>query len=194
MTQKHPLQWPKGRPRTKVRKDSAFKVTPAKAHDELVAELNRFNVSDIAISTNIPLRVNGTLYRDGLDDKLPDPGVTIFFTRKKRAVSVCCDAYLRPWENIRALGLAIKSFRDMERHGATQVLDQAFEGFAALPAPDASFDDAKGSWWHVLGCAFDADAEHVRAAYKAAARKAGGASVELNAAKEAGLAANGETP
>jgi len=156
-----------------------------------MAELHRFNVSGVVVSTNIPLRVDGSPYRDGLKDKLPDPGVTVFFTRKKRAVSVCCDAYLRPWENIRALGLAIKSFRDMERHGAAQVLDQAFEGFAALPPPDATKDTTDRAWWLVLGCAFDANAEQVRAAYKAAARQSGGASVELNAAKEAGLAANG---
>ncbi|MEL6411687.1 MAG: hypothetical protein AAFQ38_14920 [Pseudomonadota bacterium] len=191
MTQAHPLQWPKGRARTKNRTSSSFKVSPSKAYEEMMDELRRFGVRDVVVSSNIPLRLDGTPYRDGLTDKLPDPGIAIYFTRKKRVVSICCDQYLRPWENVRALGLAVSAFRSMDRHGATQVLDQAFEGFSALPSPDMATDSGQAAWWIILGVDFAATREDINAAYKIRAREAGGASVELNAAKEAGLRARG---
>lgn len=128
MTQAYPLQWPRGRARTKNRAASAFKVTASKALDELYQGLSRFGASSVVVSTNIPTRFDGTPYRDGLTEPLEDPGVAVYFTKRKRAICLPCDTYRRPWENI------------------------------------------------------------VRAAYKAKAREAGGASVELNAAQDAGLA------
>ncbi|KQI68728.1 hypothetical protein AN189_07470 [Loktanella sp. 3ANDIMAR09] len=187
-----PLQWPHGRARTKARSDSRFKVSHSKAFEEMVSELDRFDVTHVVVSTNIPLRRDGTPYRDGLNELLEDPGVAIYFTRKKRQIALCCDTYRRPYENIRALGLAIKSLRDMDRHGAGQILDQAFEGLTALPAPGATDEADNRAWWVVLGCQPNASADEVRAAYKKQAREAGGASVELNAAKDAGLIAAGE--
>lgn len=194
MTQAHPLQWPNGYPRTKCRTDSAFKVTPVQAWDEMMDELRRFNVTSIVVSSNIPLRMDGTPYRDGLREALKDPGVTIFFTRKKRAVSIGCDQYRRPWENIRALGLAVKAFRDMERHGAHQILDQAFEGFTALPSPDMVAEADNKAWWEVLGVSSFATKEQIIAAHRQKVREAGGATTEMNLAKEAGIAAAGGKP
>ena len=184
MTQAYPLQWPKGRPRTKYRYDSAFRVTPAQAYSEMMDELSRFGVSNIVVSTNIPLRQDGTPYRDGLKERLPDPGVAVFFTRKKRQVCLICDSYRKPWENIRALGKSVEAFRAMERHGASQVLDQAFEGFAALPPPGAGSDAAGKAWWVVLEVSETATSDEIKKAYRDLARKGGGASVELNAAYE----------
>jgi hypothetical protein len=79
----------------------------------------------------------------------------------------------------------------MERHGAHQVLDQAFEGFTALPAPGQGTEPADKAWWVILGVEPDAKNVAIRSAYKDRCREAGGASVELNAAKEAGLASSG---
>ena len=189
MTQAFPLQWPHGRPRTKQRASSAFKITPRKAFDELMEELHRFGAVSPVVSTNAPLRQDGTPYADALDDPLPDPGVAVYFMRKKRLVCLACDTYRLPFENVRALGLSIKALRDMDRWGAGQVLDQAFEGFTALPPPDAMSEVSEAAWWVVLGVDPTATRDQIADAYKALARAAGGASVELNAAKEAGLRA-----
>jgi len=89
----------------------------------------------------------------------------------------------------RAIGKAVEALRAMERHGAHQILDQAFSGFMALPAPGDAGSVAPDAWWVVLGVRPDASAEAISAAYKTRAREAGGASVELNAAKDAGLTA-----
>ena len=191
MTQAFPLQWPKGRPRTKKRSDSRFKVQHSQAYDEMMQELHRWGVSGIVVSCNIPIRRDGSPYRDGLTELLDDPGVAVYFQRKKQPAVIVCDTYRRPWENCRALGLAVKAMRDMDRHGATQVLDQMFEGFAALPPPDQMSEPSSAAWWFILDVAPNATADQIKQAYKDRAREKGGASRELNAAKVAGLAAVG---
>lgn len=192
MTQAYPLQWPQGRPRTAKRRPSAFKVTPRKAYDELCEELDRFGAKPYVISSNAPLRQrDGTPYADALSDKFEDPGVAVYFTRKKRPVCIVCDTYPTVYENIRALGLSVEAMRDMDRWGAGQVLDQAFEGFAALPPPGAMSEATDRAWWVILGVHANATEAEIRAAYKQRALYAGGATVDLNAAKEAGLRAAG---
>jgi len=188
MTQAFPLQWPHGRPRTKPRTQSSFRVKPGTAYLEMMDELGRFGVTGIVVSSNIPLRMDGTPYRDGLTDPLEDPGIAVYFTKRKRQVCLPCDTYRRPWEHIRAIGKAVEALRAMERHGATQILDQAFTGFMALPAPEGG---VQVPWWDVLGVPRYASEDQITAAYKAKARAAGGASVELNRAKEDALAGIG---
>ena len=194
MTQAFPLQWPRGRPRTKARQDSAFRVNPTKAFEELLDEVARFDVKGLVISSNIPTRLDGTPYRDGLKELIEDPGIAVYFTRKDRLICLCCDHYRRPWENVRALSKAVEGFRAMERHGAGQVLDQAFEGFTALPTPSAGLNEPQERHWTVvLGLETEPVVTEamINAAYKAKARAAGGATTELNLAKEAALQAVG---
>lgn len=187
MTQAYPLQWPDGRPRTKRRVSSSFKVTPRKAYDELRAELSRFGVKAPVVSSNCPLRISdGTPYADALSDRFEDPGVAVYFTRKDRLVCIACDTYETPFENIRALGLSVNAMRDMDRWGAGQVLDQAFEGFTALPPPDQMGDPGAKAWWVVLGVKSDATVKEAEAAWKALCRTTPeGDRYEINAAIEA---------
>lgn len=176
MTQAFPLQWPTGRPRTASRKDSSFSVKPSQAYQELLDELVRFGAQNVVVSTNIPLRKDGRPYYDGLDDLFDDPGVAVYFQRRKQVICLPCDTYRRPWENCRAIGKAVEALRSMERHGAGQILEQAFTGFAALPPPDA------GRPWHVvLGVPPGSTAEVIDAAYKRLARE------YAQAGNEAGL-------
>ncbi|WP_417261653.1 hypothetical protein [Celeribacter sp.] len=189
MTQAYPLQWPTGRPRTKSRGSSKFSVTPRKAFTELMDELSRFGAATPVVSTNCALRQDGTPYADALDDSLPDPGVAVYFTRKKRLVCLACDTYKLPFENLRAIGLSIKSLRDMDRWGAGQVLDQAFEGFTALPPPSADFAEPaehNQAWWEVLKVGADADNDTVHKSYRDLCKSASEQDLyKLNAAKEA---------
>jgi hypothetical protein len=56
---------------------------------------------------------------------------------------LACDQYEQIHENIRAIGKTIEALRGIERWGASDMLDRAFTGFEALPAPKV--------WWEVLG-------------------------------------------
>jgi hypothetical protein len=140
-TAKFPLTWPPGWKRTTFPKSAPFKVTPSQAEKELLAELDRLGARDIIISTD--RRVN----RDGsfsvARQTLYDHGVAIYFTRKGREVVLACDQYEQIHENIRAIGKTIEALRGIERWGASDMLDRAFTGFEALPAPKV--------WWEVLG-------------------------------------------
>lgn len=181
----YPLQWPHGRPRTRARTDSRFSVDARKAYEEMIDELDRFGAKNVVVSTNIPLRRDGSPYKDGLTDDLPDPGVAVYFMRGKTQCCLPCDTYLRPWENCRAIGKAVEGFRAMERNGTGQIVDQAFTGFVALPPPSGG----EKHWREVLGFADGRGItiDEITSKWKSLCREAGEATVELNAAKDAAL-------
>jgi hypothetical protein len=188
----HPLQWPDHQPRTKpsARRDSAFKVAPQQAFTELIDEIARFGGVGPIISTNAPRRRDGRIYSDALDDRLEDPGVAVYFTREKQRVVFACDTYLTVWENIRAIWATLDALRRIERNGAHQLFNQAFTGFAALPAPGAAH------WTTVLGVGPNATEEEITAAYRAKARELGAAGndaarTELNVARDKALQERG---
>ncbi|EQD57691.1 heat shock protein DnaJ [mine drainage metagenome] len=77
--------------------------------------------------------------------------------------------------------------RAIERHGGAEILDRAFTGFVALPAPE--------QWWQVLGVAENATGGEIDAAYRRLAAlhhpDRGGDSAQMariNAARDQGLA------
>ena len=46
---------------------------------------------------------------------------------------MACDCWRTVRDNLRAVGLTIDALRAIDRSGATQLLERAFTGFAALP-------------------------------------------------------------
>ena len=185
----HPLQWPAHLPRTAARDRcaSAFKVSPQQAWTELLDEISRFGGQAPIISTNAPRRRDGRIYSDALAEPMDDPGVAAYFTRDGRRVVFACDAFKTIWENLRALYGTIEALRRIERNGAHQLFNQAFTGFAALPAPGAA------PWWTILGVQQNATPDQINAAFKTKARELGAtgneaARAELNVARDKGLA------
>jgi hypothetical protein len=185
----HPLHWPAHLPRTaaKDRRQSAFKVSPQRAYSELVEEVTRFGGHGAIFSTNAPRRRDGRIYSDALDEPMQDPGVAAYFTRDGRRVVFACDTFLTIWENLRALHGTIEALRRIERNGAHQLFNQAFTGFAALPAPGAA------PWWTILGVPATATADEITAAWRDKQRALGAtgndaARAELNIARDKGLA------
>lgn len=147
MIDAYPLSWPVGYKRTTGRISSPFKQSMEKAQQFLRQELNRMGASGLIVSSNIPVRKDGMFYTDWMNRKIDDPGVAIFFVYHGKDVTMCCDQYLRIWENIYALGKAIEALRGLERWGVSDFLDRAFTGFTALPpsiTPEVNI-------WHVLG-------------------------------------------
>jgi hypothetical protein len=148
-----PLAWPEGWRRFKEnqRKSAQFKhygqrITVAEATTRLMREMDKLGVrdGDAVLSTNLKLRLDG-LPRS--DQAMPDdPGVAIYWKREGETMRVMAiDRYDRVEYNIAALAATMEAMRAIERHGGAVILDRAFTGFEALPAPGGS-----QSWRDVL--------------------------------------------
>jgi hypothetical protein len=171
MYEAYPLQWPTGYKKTPPgdRITSQFNQTMDKAQQFLRKEIERLEAIDLIISTNIPVRKNGLLYADMMKEKIDDPGVAIYFKHKGKERSMCCDQYLRAWENIYALGKGIEALRGIERWGISEFLDRAFTGFPALP--ESSTANQK-IYWEILGLDGEpASSLVIRSAYRIKAKR-----------------------
>lgn len=137
----YPLTWPPGRMRAKYRDQSSFRVTPCQAMKDVQNEVARLGGSGLIISTNVPLRRDGLPMANGRPNG--DPGVAVYFTYKKKPMCFACDRWYAVGDNMRAIAKTIEALRGIARWGTGDMIEQAFTGFVALPAPI--------SWWQVLG-------------------------------------------
>ena len=162
---KFPLAWPGYKPRTPshARRASDFgvrkpgQVTPDRAQRELLNEIRLIGGIGVILSTNVRLRVDGTPYRDErpVDG---DPGVAVYFKRRGKDLAFACDRWLTVPENIWAIRKSIEALRGLERWGSKEMMESAFTGFAALPAPE--------QWFQVLGVSANATKDEVIKAYR----------------------------
>ncbi len=159
MIEAYPLAWPDGWPRRKnhQRNSSKYEVTFMRARDELVRELGAGRTRHVVISSNIPLRRDGLPLANMREPE--DPGVAVYWDDKQgKARVIACDVWRTVRENIRAVGLAYASLRQIERTGASELLERAFSGFARLPAP--------ADCWAILGLPNATDHETVKARFR----------------------------
>jgi hypothetical protein len=158
-----PLCWPDGWARTKYRASSPYKVKTDVALEELLASIRQLGGRDIVVSSNVPTRRDGTMYRgDHSDQRIADPGVAVYWTArgpKGEAVPrvIPCDHWHTVRENVRALGMAIDYIRGLKRCGAGEIQDRAFSGFARLPETTGEVFDC----WAVLGVRRGASSEEL---------------------------------
>lgn len=172
----YPLQWPAGWKRTEAHHrtparfgkkrtvQSSFtqsdgtrssytrmgEVSIADAVSRIRGELVRMGIDDdnLVISTNLLLRLDG-LPRSSQRDP-DDPGVAVYWSdpampgNPPRCMAI--DRYDRVADNLAAVAATLDAMRAIERHGGAAVLERAFTGFTALPAPEV-----KDPWWEVLG-------------------------------------------
>lgn len=186
MAEAFPLQWPAGSPRTREPARSAFgDVTIHRATQELLWEIQRMHGRLPVVSTNLELRGDGLPYSK--QRPITDTGVAVYFTRRDRQLVFACDRWDRIEHNMRAITKTIDAMRGIERWGSTDLMERAFTGFEALPAPE--------QWHQVLGVPQDASAERIKDAYRHLAHhahpdRAGGSDnkmARLNAARDAAL-------
>lgn len=143
-----PLSWPAGRERTPShrRQRPKFKSGSfATCRDELLAELRRAKAQEVILSTNVALRQDGLPLANQRNPN--DPGVAVYFTRKSKPLSLCCDRWIAVEDNLRAIQDVVQCIRTIERRGTGEMVDAAFTGFQQLP-PAAN---ASGQWWQVMG-------------------------------------------
>jgi len=183
----YPLHWPQGWPRTEERTRSRFDGTFAKIRDELWAEIARLGGQYPVLSTNLPLKRDGMPYASQKEPS--DPGVAVYFERRGRQMVFACDKWDLVQDNMRSIQRTIEAIRGIERWGASEMMERAFQAFEALPAPK--------SCWDILGVRPGAGADEVSRAYRDKARSAhpdtGGsqaAMAELNRARDEALRSN----
>jgi hypothetical protein len=146
---RHPLFWPDGWKRTQAyqrRRNDRYKADFVRARDGILRALRLLRARHAVVSSNVPLR------RDGLPlagQREPnDPGIAVYWTsRDGKPQVIACDRWDRVKDNLHAVELALEAIRAIERSGASEILDRAFQGFAALP-PSTS---TTRSWRSVLG-------------------------------------------
>lgn len=188
----YPLAWPVGWKRTpahgriparfvrRERKSTTYsdgssrawnenrRLTMADATARVLEELNRMGIhrDDVVISTNVQTRLDG-LPRSGAREP-DDPGCAVYWQDAFGARRVMAiDQYTKVADNLAAIAATLDAMRAIERHGGAAILERAFTGFVALPAPGAARD-----WWEVLGVERTASLVEARAAYRRAASAA----------------------
>ena len=170
-------------------------LTVQEALSRVLTELERMGIErdDIVVSTNVPTRMDG-MPRSGAAEPR-DPGVAVYWEERAGARRVMAiDRYDRVADNLAAVAATLDAMRSIERHGGAMVLERAFTGFTALPAPIVA--GMKRDWSIVLGLAklLAPTANDVRQAYRRLAAKhhpdRGGnpaAMAELNQARDEAL-------
>jgi hypothetical protein len=146
-------------------------ISITEAMNRVLNELRRLGVmeGDAIISSNLQLRLDG-LPRG--EQRAPaDPGVAVYWVRPGEQGMKCMaiDRYNKVEHNLAAIAATLEAIRAIERHGGAEILDRAFTGFAALPAPMA----ASRPWRDVLGVASDErDVGRVTECYRISRSKA----------------------
>lgn len=161
----YPLSWPAGwRRTTPAQRDRARfgkrgqssygswqtknALSIAQAVERVRQQIRMMGIEDddVVISTNLVLRLDG-LPRSNQAEPA-DPGVAVYWEdRHQRGAPPRCmavDRYDRVADNLAAIAATLDAMRAIERHGGAVVLERAFSGFTALPAPVAL------SWRDVL--------------------------------------------
>lgn len=151
-----PLQWPAGRPRKQWPERSNFETTLGRSIRDVQEEVRRLGGTGLVISSNLPLRRDGMPYANASQPQ--DKGVAVYFRYKKRPMCFACDRWDRIEDNMRAISKTIDALRGIERWGSGQMVEQAFTGFVALPAPEQP--------WQVLGVSSHATRDEIETAYR----------------------------
>lgn len=167
--QRHPLDWPEAFPRTKpFDRSSSWKFKKTTFGNAVVAIVEQLRLmgiyeEDIVISSNVPVRLDGLPYANRKATS-QDPGVAVYWRDEDGdPLSMACDTYDTVKGNIRGLALTLKAFRDIERHGSSDLLKRAFQGFKALPS--AIPMGGERHWREVLGAEPGDSLETVRQMY-----------------------------
>lgn len=177
-----PLNWPNGWRRTPAHRRTsarfigkkgtygqegvgwkpAQRLTIEQAIQRVLSELERMGIqrSSIIISSDLRLRNDGLPYSNQATGHL-DQGAAVYWTDCGNRRCMAIDRYDRIADNLGAIAATIDAMRAIERHGGAEILDRAFTGFAALPAPAPQEQPHQ-----ILGVEPDANEAEIDYAYK----------------------------
>jgi hypothetical protein len=175
-TEAYPLTWPMGWKRENNRGRARFSKGVRQYSSDGQSSWNSKTQLSIADGTKRVLRVleqmgygtsvvissNLQLRNDGLprsNQRAPsDPGVAVYWGRGNKSRCIAVDQYDRIADNLAAIAATLEAMRAIERHGGAAILDRAFTGFTALPAPEQPFQ--------VLGVGANASKDEIERAYR----------------------------
>jgi hypothetical protein len=155
-TEAYPLCWPPGRRREGCKEFARFKTTLGLAIFNIRSEVKRLGGTELVISSNLMLRRDGLPMATG--PKVTDHGVAVYFTLKKKPMCFASDRWRFVEDNMQAIAKTIEALRGIERWGSGQMVEQAFTGFIALPAPEQP--------WQVLGIAYGSSRDVIQNAWR----------------------------
>jgi hypothetical protein len=89
---------------------------------------------NVIISSDLRLRNDGMPYSNQATGNI-DQGAAVYWRDGKDQRCMAIDPYDRIADNLGAIAATIEAMRAIERHGGAEILNRAFTGFAALPAP-----------------------------------------------------------
>lgn len=131
MINAYPLHWPPGWKRTQFRQRARFGTSFSNTRDNLMHELRLLGATNVIISSNIPIRLDGLPYAKF---RVPeDPGIVVYFDLNGGQACFPCDRWDTIEDNIHAIELSVGALRGLERWGAKDMVAAAFRGFQALP-------------------------------------------------------------
>lgn len=159
MVEAYPLQWPQGWTRTTFRRAGDFTCTLATARDGILKQIRMLGGKHPIISSNLMLKQDGLPYANQRQPN--DPGIAVYFELRGKAMCFACDRFQKVESNMRAIEKTIEALRGIERWGASDMMERAFTGFAAI-------EDQRKQWHVVLGVPAHASMDQVRTAYRRA--------------------------
>lgn len=131
-----PLQWPDGWKRTQNRFRPKFHEGHfAIVRDSIIKQLNRMGGTHVVITSDLPTRWDGLPYANARCD---NPAVAVYWVKDGREHVIACDRWRTIGFNLRAIDMTLEAMRGIERWGSSKMVEQAFAGFAALPAGSGS--------------------------------------------------------
>ena len=160
----YPLDWPITYPRTKseARTRAKFQSTWRDSQKEIrnIIKIAAGMHHDMIISCNIN---PGDIFAEqkAKDEYFPgDPGVSVSFIRKNKAIIMACDKWSRPRDNLKSLAASIQAIHKLSYWGCSQAMEQAYSGLemTALAGPKP--------WWQILDVDSGASEGEIRAAWK----------------------------
>lgn len=152
-----PLRWPAGWVRGQKRPPASsgrFKTTFDSSRRRMLRALQKLGADNIEVTSHMPVRQDGLPRADQARRSMIDNGVSIYFMMGKRHMVMARDAYDSAFDNFHSLTMALEYLQGLERHGGATMMERAFEGFAALPAPNGI--GFQKTWRELLGFPPDA--------------------------------------
>lgn len=128
----YPLQWPETWPRTEnwKRARPKFRAMFVRDRNAVIKQLQMRRASQIVITSDLPTRNDGLPYANA---NCQDPGIAVWWVEKGREQVIACDRWNHVVFNLRAIDMSLEALRGLDRWGASEMVERAFAGFAALP-------------------------------------------------------------
>src|ERR1700712_5651710 len=106
MIDAYPLQWPPGWPRSKFTQRHPNMVKDfVRSRDGVLRELDLLKATDVVMSTNMTIRLDGLPYAG---QKQPsDMGVAVYFTLNGEQQCIPCDKWDTVGQNLRAIEMTV---------------------------------------------------------------------------------------